>query len=543
MLALSLLSAVALAMRLLPTQVPRSTPQQPPQQAPRKTTEPLTQPPKPEPIRIDPPDSGPDKKGILTTGERLNFNVSWAGFVTAARVELEVNDRGRFFGREGYYLRTRVETIGYARTLLADLDHQYNTYVDLNGLLPHRLENSLRQGRNRTEEITIVDQTSNRARFADGSEMPVPQGICDLPAMLQALRFRDLRAGSSHKFSVLYGKTVADVDAQVKANERVITQAGAYDAIRVDFVVKNAAVDVNKYRVRAWFSNDKQRLPVLITARPPFGEVRVELSSLSQVVRPHTEIGRNVPPTGHPDVPVTQPPVESVFQAVDASDIPMDKLPFAVGERLAYDISWGNFVSVGKANFSVRRQGRLNNRHVFEFVGEVTSTGAARNVLAVNDQFLSYVDAEKLTPIRTDLQLREGRRNKQITADYDAVMRAFRLSSGTDVPVTPGTLDLVSLFYAVRARELKPGEVFQFDFLDANHKPKSLIFRVVREEKIDSPLGPQDTLQIDIARPDGVALVAQAWVTRDPRHLPVYIAARLRIGELRFQLSNMAGAK
>jgi hypothetical protein len=31
------------------------------------------------------------------------------------------------------------------------------------------------------------------------------------------------------------------------------------------------------YQVRVWLSNDEKRTPVLITAKPPFGDIRVKL--------------------------------------------------------------------------------------------------------------------------------------------------------------------------------------------------------------------------------------------------------------------------
>lgn len=545
-----MVSAAALAMRLLPQQPLPSQPQkngsltQPPAQQPQpQKGGTLTQPPKitPElPGRIS---AVSGSGGPLTPGERLTFNVSWSSFVTAARMELEVADRGAFFGQEGYQLRTRVETVGYARSLLADVDEQYNSYVDARTMLPYRLETSSRRGRNRSEELITLDQTRNSVRYSDGSEITTPGNAWDFSSLLYALRFRDLKPGTIHKFSALFGKTVTEVEAIARTNERVITQAGAYDAIRVDFTAKNSSINSNKYRVRAWFSNDVQRLPVLLTMQSPFGELRAELSSSIISNKPRTEIGRNAQGTTPLLASTSVPPPGAVFEAIAVGEVPQDNLPFVIGERLNYDISWGSFAAVGKASFSVRRLGKLSNHRVFEFVSEVASVGAARAVLSINDIFTSYVDAEKLAPVRTEMRLREGSRNKEISADYDWAANAVRLSSGTNVSVRPKMLDLVSLFYALRAADLRIGATYSWEFLDSNHKPKSLTFRVAKQETIGGPLGTQDTLQIDILKTESQQLIAQAWVSNDARRLPVYVAARLRIGELRFQLTGKSGTK
>lgn len=525
----SLATIGVLAMRHLPQQVQPQTEHQ------------LTPPPRPSSPSSDATSNNPG--GPLMVGERLTFNVSWASFVTAGRMELELADRGMFFGQEGYQLRTRVETVGYARSLLADVDNQYNSYVDARSILPYRIENSTRQGRNRSDELVIFDRARNSARFSDGSEINLPPDTCDLPSSLYALRLRDLKPGASHKFTILFGKTLSEVEAVARPSERVITQAGAYDAIRVEFNIKSSAASVNKLRVKAWFSNDVRRLPVLLSMQSPLGELRAELSSSVINTAPRPEIGRTVP--GNPPLLASTglPPPDAVFEAITLGEVPLDNFPFLVGERLSYDISWGNFVSVGQLSFQVRRQGKLSNRRVYEFVSEAASLGAARAVLNINDIFTSYVDADKLTPVRTDLRLREGRRNKEITADYDQAGNLVRLNNGTSVTIKPETLDLVSLFYAVRASDMKPGSVHTFEFLDANHRPQAVTFRVMKQETIGSPFGPQETLQLDVHKTDNQQLISQIWITNDARRLPLYLAVRLRIGELRFQLTASSGTR
>src|SRR5436190_23207298 len=65
----------------------------------------------------------------LRVGERLSYNVSWADFATAARLEMEVVERGIYFGQDSYQIRAKVETLGQVRSLFGDIDHQYTSYV------------------------------------------------------------------------------------------------------------------------------------------------------------------------------------------------------------------------------------------------------------------------------------------------------------------------------------------------------------------------------------------------------------------------------
>ena len=493
-------------------------------------------------------------------GERLSFNVSWSNFVTAARLELEVADRGVFFGQDGYQLRARVVTIGYVRSIFTDLDNQYTSYVGTKTMLPYHAENSTRQGLKKIDDSILFDQVAASARYIDGSSVSIPPNTYDLPSLVYALRQRDLKAGASFKCAVLYDKEVIEVEAQVKPRERVITQAGSYDALRVELTTKSKKYNLSKYRLRLWFSDDAQRLPVLMTAQPSVGEVRAELSGATIVSPAKPKLGLNPElPTETPlfvptgklpgDGSSPMPPKGKDGKDADPArnaDVPSDferNLPFAPGERLIYDASWLNLNSVGRVSFEVRQQARLNNQRVFEFVGEAATLGATRSLFSLDSQAICYANASNLVPMRTDLRLRESGRTKQTTADYDPSGTKVHLSNGTDVSVQPKTLDLVSLFYTVRAADLKIGSAYSFAFLDANHRAKRINIKVVKQETIGGPMGTQDTVQLDITGSDSPQVMAQAWVTTDARRLPIYIVARLKFGELRLQLTSAARTK
>ncbi len=496
----------------------------------------------------------------FVVGERLAYNVSWSTFSTAARIEMEVADRGLFFGHESYQIRARVETLGEIRSLFGEIDHQYNSYVNLKTALPHRLVTSVRQGQAQLEQITLFDQPKKQATFSDETTAALPGDTFDLASLVYGLRLRGVAEGQHLTLAALYGKELIPVEAEVKGRERIQTQAGTYTALCVKLTPKGK---LSKYRVRVWLSDDAQRLPVLVTAKLPFGEPRAELASVSVSVRPTAPLARldlprdesgsfsrpmppigpgaaGTPPAGLPGTP----PNAATLNPDPAEKALERNLPFVVGERLNYDIAWGNFASVGKASFEVRRQGMLGQTRVFEFFGEATNTGVARSLITVNDQLSSFVAVDSLVPVRTDLRLREGKRFKQVTANYDWNNNKALLSSGSQTDLQPGTLDLLSLFYFVRAADLQIGAAFNATFLDANHRPQMVTLRVAKQETITSGIGAKDALQIDILAPEPAKLLlAQVWISNDARRLPLYLVTRTRFGEIRFQLTNAVNTR
>jgi Protein of unknown function (DUF3108) len=519
----------------------------------------LTPPPKATPSQSSPASENSNGGSPLVVGERLVYNVSWASFPSAARVEMEVVARGRFYGQESYQLRARLETLGQVRSLFGDVDNQYTSYMSPGDAAPYRVVSAIHQGQKRSEEVVVFDHSKQKAIFSDESEISIQSVTYDLTSLIYGLRLQPLTDGSKYNLTALYEKELIKVEAVVKGRERVVAQAGAYNTILVNFSPKGK---YSAYRGQIYLSDDSQRLPVMIKANLPVGEARAELtevkfaspSETSPVKLDFPSDGGVMPfrstsvagaSDGKENGAVGASPANGVKPGVDVESSPeFIEYPFVVGERLSYDISWGSFPSVGKASFEVRQQGTFQGNRVIEFFGEASSIGAARTLINVNDQVSSLVLMDSLLPIRTDLRLREGKRSKQTTATYDRSRNLMSLSNGSQTQAPPGAYDILSLFYAIRAADLKIGMTRDFTFFDANNRPQRLTIKVVKQESIGGPLGARDAFQIDVFAPEPAKpLKAQAWISNDARRLPLYFVTRLRFGELIFQLISASNTK
>lgn len=512
-----------------------------------------------------------ETKPPFEVGERLVYGVSLIGFPTAGRIEMEILDRGLFFGVESYQIRTKAESLGQVRSLFGEIDSQLISYSALRTAVPHRLIHASQQGLGPSEETVVLDQSKKKATFGDDSSMALPAETYDIPSLVYALRLKPLAEKERRRFTLLYSRELIEVEAEARRNERIQTQAGSFNTLYVKITPKKKYSDLS---VRVWFSNDSRRLPVLSVANLPVGEVRAELASVGVVPRPVAPIAQVAPvsektgpkpvveiigsgkptTTSKPAEPAVGPktnptpkPNEKTKSGAEGLDLGKGSeermYPFTVGERLNYDVSWGNFASVGRASFEVRQVATINQRRVFEFYGEATSSGAARNLISVSDQMNSFALVDSLTPVRNDLRLREGKRVKQVTANYDYANGRAVLSSGSSTEIRPGTLDLLSLFYSIRASELVIGSNYSFSFLDANHRPQGVVVRAAKQETINSALGAQDSLQLDIFSPIAKQLVAQVWLSNDSRRIPLYLVTRTQFGELRFQMTNAVNIK
>jgi len=523
---------------------------------PNKPIAPTTIPDKPVPVHGSSVSANFDGS-TLRIGERLIYNITFSEFAVAGRIEMEILEQGMFFGQESVQIRTKAESLGQVRSLFGDIDHQYTAYVNPRTAIPYRVVSSVRQGKTQTDDTVIFDQAKGQATFSDDSSISISQGALDLTSLVYSIRLRGVPETGKQKFSALFDHEVIEFEAVFKGREQLVTQTGTYSAIQVKLYPQNKKY--KKYRGYIWFSDDAQRLPVAAKATTPVGELRADLTSATistPNATPLAKIKEWMDESGNPRLPGggsvpgngSKPPMVAVDPGTKSATTggadPARNLPFSVGERLNYDVSWGKLPSVGKVSFEVRQQGMLGANRVFEFYGEASTVGAARSLISVNDQASSFVLVDSLLPVKTDLRLREGRRTKMTSATYDWSQKSATLTNGTNVQIQPGTLDLLSLYYVIRAADLKVGKTYSFPFLDANHRMQFVKVNVVKQESIGGPMGTRDTLQLDILTPDpSPFLLAQVWVSNDTKRLPIYFVTATRFGELRFQMTSATNTK
>ena len=483
----------------------------------------------------------PVSTGPFQVGEKLSFNVSWANFPSAARMEMEVAGQGSYFGRQGYQLKTKVQTVGSVRSMFREVDNQYTSYLDIKTLLPFRSDSTVRQGLKNEDDSIILDHQKKLVRYSDNSEVAIGAEALDLPSLIFSLRLRDFGSElKSKKISTLYGKQIIEVEVTAKQKERVSTQAGKFDAIRLELKAKTK--DKGDFRVSVWFTDDKSKMPVLFVSKLSFGELRAELTQAMVKVPNKVNISPVDPKSG--EIALNNASnIGIVLQRTDVTPSEFEAaLPFSVGETINYDIAWANLGIIGKLTLNLLQRGILEDKVVMEMTAELSTIGAVRSVVNLNDTFKSYALANSLSPLKTETTIHEGKRNKQIIASYLSDS-SVRLDNGTHFPVPDNTLDLVSLYYVIRASNLAIGKSQIYNFVDANHRLRSLNVKVIKKESINSAMGAREALQLDITNLETNQLMAQTWITNDAKRIPLYIVVRLSFGELRLSVKTVVNTK
>jgi hypothetical protein len=502
-------------------------------------------------VRVD-ATSAPLSQAPYRPGERLTYTVSFSNFPTAAHVETQVVGRGQLHGREGVELRAHVETIGVISAALLALNVNQATFVDQATGLPYRAQQSFVQNARVQEVAQDYNTPIGDSSLAQGRDIAVAAGTYDFLSALFRLRALPLAQGAIYSLSVKQNETVYDAEVKVTGRETLKTNIGSTSTVVAEVRVRGNK-DADEYRVRLYFTDDERHIPVLISARPRAGEIRIELASAEFVGVPQpdplaaatptptpTDPGIRVPPAGQ--LATKTPPRTIPTPAPERTPgpaAPPAELPFKPGEQLNFNFFLGpNAQPAGSASFLVRPRARYFNREGLLLTANLQSAGAVQTLFPVSDQINSYVDASTVVPFRTELSLSEGKRRARFVVSADQQAGSALFEDGTRVEVPFGTHDLLSVFYALRSFDLTPGKRNSVSLL-VNKRPRVLFITALRMAPLQ--LGGQNIPAVELALatsdPAGDRLALRLWVSTDKRRLPLRLTAVTPLGPVRADLA------
>ncbi len=214
----------------------------------------------------------------FTVGERLEYEVSWSSFLVAGELVLEIKERRNIDGVDAYHVSAEAQSVGLVNLTILKVKDVYNSFINATTLQPFRAEKNSRRGKKREQGAMTLDQQGGKATLEDGKQIAIPQGTYDLASLLYAIRTIDLKGNKPQRFTLIEDGKLYDLSVEIEGREKLTTRIGKYNIVRV---ATKAVSSRNKdpYQLRIFLTDDAERLPVLITAEPAWGQVRVELTN------------------------------------------------------------------------------------------------------------------------------------------------------------------------------------------------------------------------------------------------------------------------
>ena len=211
-------------------------------------------------------------------GEQLNYQVFIGNNNTPLGLAtFQVRGRSRYFDRDGVFLTVTAQTTGAAAALFVARD-QVDSYVDPKALLPYRTVMNLAEGQRRLNQTLTINQDSGLATSDKGARIEIPVGTHDYVSFLYVLRTFNLTPKKRSAISLLVENKPKTLF--VETQQRELIQLGDRKVSAMALSVTTDDPQPDKYQLRVWISEDRQRLPLRITCVTKLGLLRADLAIL-----------------------------------------------------------------------------------------------------------------------------------------------------------------------------------------------------------------------------------------------------------------------
>ncbi len=219
-------------------------------------------------------------------------------------------------------------------------------------------------------------------------------------------------------------------------------------------------------------------------------------------------------------------------------------LPFEVGERLAYRVSWAETLEAGTAELRVTSGGSKGSG-TYRLALDAGSTLAMASVYRLQFQCSSLFDPHRGISREYRRSFKENGRTVRDSVVFNPAGGTARYVDSRKqvnrLTIQLGAQDPVSAIYLVRTLGLKPGLRVLFPIVEGGETYEADV-RVGGSELISTALGSFAAHRVEaVLRRAGSLLRDKKmtfWFTSDPRRIPILASVSLPFGSLLVELTS-----
>jgi hypothetical protein len=238
------------------------------------------------------------KNESFSRGEVINFKMTYGiftvgkGSVRIAPTYYKINDRNCF------KVDVAGKTVGMV-DWVADVDDKWGAYIDTVALVPHQFYRRIREGRYKKDEWTNFDHSKRKievktinnktGEFKEPKYFDAPSHVRDMVAgflFLRVMDFSKLKVNDTVAINGFFEDEFYKMNIVYKGKETIKVKAGKIRALVFKPVMPKNKVFDGENSITAWFSDDKNRIPIKIDAKMFIGSAGVELTEYSGLKNP-----------------------------------------------------------------------------------------------------------------------------------------------------------------------------------------------------------------------------------------------------------------
>ena len=240
------------------------------------------------------------KNDSFSRGEVLNYKMSY-GILNIGKGTVKIHENYfRVNNRQCYKLDVFGKTVGLI-DWVADVDDQWGAYIDTAALVPHISYRKIREGKYRKDEIINfnheqqkievkhIDQNTGKYKEPKYYDYEKPAQMRDMIGGFLYLRTLDLsriQPGDSVLIKGFFEDEFYKMNIVYQGRATIKTKVGKVRCLVFKPVMPNNSVFDGENSITVWFSDDKNRIPIKVSAKMFIGSAGVELTSYGALRNP-----------------------------------------------------------------------------------------------------------------------------------------------------------------------------------------------------------------------------------------------------------------
>ena len=231
----------------------------------------------------------PMKNESFSRGEVLHYKMIYGFFTIGKGVATVFPQYYKMNNRDCFKVEIIGKTVGVV-DWIADIDDQWGAYVDTAALIPHQFFRRIREGRYKKDEWTNFDQVNNRievktldkktGKLKEPKYYDAPAQVRDMISgylLLRNIDFTKIKPKDTISVPGFFEDAFYNMKIIYKGKETIRTKVGKVRTILLVPVMPKNKIFDGENSVSAWFSDDKNRIPIKISAELFIGSASVEL--------------------------------------------------------------------------------------------------------------------------------------------------------------------------------------------------------------------------------------------------------------------------
>lgn len=226
----------------------------------------------------------PIKSKAFVPGEKLVYSLKF-GIIPAGQAEI-VLQQVNYRNKSAYHAKVVANTVGLADKLYSVRDI-FESYFDINSSLPHKAIRNVKEGNYRSycELYFNHRDTTVFSSKTDSLYKTIP-GILDILSSLYYLRDLDpstFKYGDVIHVVTFWDDEIFPFDLRYRGKEIVKTKYGKVRCHRFDPVVEPGRVFKSKDDMTAWFTDDKNFIPIKVRFELIVGAMKCDLDQYANL--------------------------------------------------------------------------------------------------------------------------------------------------------------------------------------------------------------------------------------------------------------------